>query len=206
MKKSMSEPSPFSADDMNIMKSSAEKLARDFPEPGLKTGDKAPAFSLPNAYGKTITLSSLLNNGPVVLVFYRGAWCPFCNLHLHALQKSLPAFKKYNAQLVTITPQKPDKSITQLQKDKFNFEVLSDLDNSVMTAYNMLYQLDEELVKVYKKHGLDVEDFNGEGRTVLPVPGTYIIDQKSVIRGVHADVDYKQRMEPVAIIDVLKTL
>ena len=109
-----------------------------------------------NNNNKQITLSHALNKGPVVLSFYRGAWCPFCNLHLHALQKSLPVFKNYNAQLITITPQKHDKSVIHLNKDKFEFEVLSDLDSTAMKAYNMLYKLDDKLVKVYKKYGLDI--------------------------------------------------
>lgn len=206
LKERMNKPSPFTADDMRVMKTAGEKLAKQLPEPGLKLGSTAPDFTLPNAYGKQVTLSHALKKGPVVLVFYRGAWCPFCNLHLHALQKSLPVFKNYNAQLITITPQKPDKSVMQLNKDKFEFEVLSDLDSTAMKAYNMLYKLDDELVRVYKKHGLDVEDFNGKGRNVLPVPGTFIIDMKGIIRGVHADVNYKERMEPAAIIEILKTL
>ena len=202
----MKKPSPFTADDMRVMKTAGEKLAKQLPEPGLKLGSTAPDFTLPNAYGKQVTLSHALKKGPVVLVFYRGAWCPFCNLHLHALQKSLAVFKNYNAQLITITPQKPDKSVMQLNKDKFEFEVLSDLNNTAMKAYNMLYKLDDELVRVYKKHGLDVEGFNGKGRNVLPVPGTFVIDMNGIIRGVHADVNYKERMEPAAIIEILKTL
>jgi len=198
--------SPFSEQDRQVMKQSAENLAKTLPNPGLKVGTKAPNFTLKNAFGKNVTLSKQLRNGPVVLVFYRGAWCPFCNMHLHTLNKNLPAFKKYGAQLITVTPQKPDKSAAQIKKDQYPFEVLSDLDSKVMKAYNLYYTLDPELVAVYKKHGLDVEAFNGKGRAVLPVPGTFIIDKKGVVRGVHADVDYKERMEPDAIITILKQL
>ena len=197
---------PFSAEDKRIMKQAADNLAANFKNPGLPAGTKAPVFSLRNAFGKIIRLNAELKKGPVVLVFYRGAWCPFCNLHLHALQKHVSTFERYRARLIAITPQKPDKSVIQIKKDEFNFEVLSDLDSSVMRSYNLLYQLDDELVKVYKKHGLDVEDFNGIGRNVLPVPGTFVIDTKGKIRAAHADVDYKQRMEPEAIIQILKKL
>ena len=147
-----------------------------------------------------------MKNGPVILSFYRGAWCPYCNLQLHTLHKSMPYFKKYGAQLILVTPQTPDKSREQIKKDKYPFEVLSDLDSKVMKQYKLLYKLDAELIRVYKKLGLDIESFNGKGRNVLPVPGTYIINQKSIIRAVHADVDYKERMEPQAIIDALKKL
>ncbi len=196
----------FSKSDMAIMEKSGEDLANQMPSPGLKVGDKAPDFTLKNAFGKKVTLSNALKKGPVILSFYRGAWCPFCNLQLHTLHKSMPAFKKYNAQLVLVTPQTPDKSKEQLEKDKYSFEVLSDLDSKVMQSYKLFYKLDADLIRVYKKHGLDVESFNGKGRNVLPVPGTYVIDKNSVIRAAYAETDYKKRMEPHAIIDALKKL
>lgn len=196
----------FSKSDKATMKKSGEDLAKNMPSPGLKVGDKAPNFTLKNAFGKKVKLSNILKKGPVILSFYRGAWCPFCNLQLHTLQKSMPAFKKHNAQLILVTPQTPDKSKGQLKKGKYTFEVLSDLDSSVMKSYKLFYQLDAELVKVYKKNGLDVESFNGKGRTVLPVPGTYVIDKNSIIRAAYADTDYKKRMEPQAILDALKKL
>ena len=196
----------FSSSDRDVMKKSAEDLAKSMPSPGLKVGDKAPDFTLKNAFGKNVKLSQVLKSGPVILSFYRGAWCPFCNLQLHTLHKSMPSFKKYGAQLVLVTPQMPDKSKGQIEKDKYTFEILSDLDSKVMKQYKLFYKLDAELVRVYKKNGLDVENFNGEGRNVLPVPGTYVIDKNSIIRSAHADVDYKKRMEPQTIIDALKKL
>lgn len=196
----------FTKSDMAVMKKSGEDLAKRMPSPGLKVGDKAPDFTLKNAFGKKVKLSHVLKSGPVILSFYRGAWCPFCNLQLHTLHKSMPSFKKYGAQLVLVTPQMPVKSKGQIEKDKYTFEVLSDLDSTVMKKYKLFYKLDAELVKVYKKNGLDVESFNGKGRNVLPVPGTYVIDKNSIIRAVHAEVDYKKRMEPQAIIDALKKL
>ena len=198
--------SPFTPEEHKLMENSAKALAKQLPNPGLKVGQHAPDFNLPNAMGKPVSLSSMLEQGPVVMVFYRGAWCPFCNLHLHALNKALPEFKKYNAQLVTITPQTPDKSAEQLVKDNFPFEVLSDLDSKVMKAYKMHFELSPEIISLYKKHGLDVEAFNGKGRTELPIPGTFVIDQKGVIRAVHAETDYKQRMEPAAILKALKDI
>lgn len=196
----------ISQKDMATMKKSAEDLAKSMPSPGLKVGEKAPDFTLKNAFGKNIKLSSVLKNGPVILSFYRGAWCPYCNLQLHTLHKSMPHFKKYGAQLILVTPQTPDKSREQIKKDKYTFEVLSDLESKVMKQYKLFYKLDAELVRVYKKLGLDIESFNGKGRNVLPVAGTYIIDKKSIIRAVYADLDYKNRMEPQAIIDALKKM
>ena len=161
---------PFSAEDRAIMAQAGESLARDMPKPGLAAGQKAPAFILQDAVGKKVNLYEELKQGPVILVFYRGAWCPYCNLHLHTLHKSQDAFKQYNAQMIAITPQLPDKSAEQINKDGFPFKVLSDLDSKVMKAYKLYFELNDELIGIYKKHGLDIEAYNGQGRNVLPVP------------------------------------
>jgi peroxiredoxin len=200
------QPSPFSEEDLAIMKRTGEALASRLPDPGIKVGERAPDFTLLNAYGNKVSLSDNLKEGPVVLVFYRGAWCPFCNMHLHILQQSVPLFEKYGARLITITPQTPDKSVEQIEKNALPFEVLSDLDSSVMKAYHLYFELDDELVKVYRKHGLDIEAFNGAGRNVLPVPGTFVIGSDGVVTAMHADLDYTQRMEPQAIIEALQKL
>lgn len=196
----------FSEQDMAVMQNAAQQLASKMPSPGLKAGERAPLFTLPNAFGKKISLQDALKKGPVILVFYRGAWCPFCNIQLHALHQSMPAFRQYGARLITVSPQKPDKSKEQLAKSKYPFDVLSDLDSTVMQAYKLYYELPDDLVAVYKKLGLDLEAFNGKDRNVLPVPGTFIIDKAGIIRAAHADTDYKKRMEPQAIVDALSKL
>jgi peroxiredoxin len=147
-----------------------------------------------------------LREGPVVLVFYRGAWCPFCNLHLRSLYRELPAIEARGARLLLVTPQQPDKSRAQLEQGDYPFEVLSDLDSAVMKAYRLYFELDTELVRVYEAHGLVVEDFNGPGRNVLPVPGAFVIDTSGVVRAMHADNDYRERMEPADIIRALDDL
>jgi len=203
---SAKDKSPFSASDKQVMKNAADQLADSMPSPGLKVGEKAPDFKLPNAFGKTVVLSEELKKGPVVLVFYRGAWCPFCNLHLHALHQNLANFEQYGAQLIMVTPQKPDKSVEQIKKDGYPFEVLSDLDSQVIKDYKLFFKLNADLVEVYKKVGLDIESYNGEGRNELPVPGSFVIDKNGVVRAMHANVDYKQRMEPADIIQALSEL
>ena len=198
--------SGYNPHDKAVMDKAEQDLRKKMPNPGLKVNQNAPDFKLKNAFGKDVRLSELLKKGPVILSFYRGAWCPYCNLQLHTLHKSLSVFKQYGAQLVLVTPQKPDKSREQLKKDNYAFEVLSDLDSRVMKQYKLYYELSPDLVSVYKKLGLNLEDFNGQGRNVLPVPGTFIIDKKGKIKAVHADVDYKKRMEPKHIVRVLKRL
>ena len=190
-------------EDRAIMKTANETLAMELKNPGLFAGDKAPNFNLSNAFGETVSLSSALENGPVILVFYRGAWCPFCNVHLKVLQDNLPEFKKYNAQLLTVTPQQPDKSVEQLEKGNYDFEVLSDLDYQVMKDFNMYFELPKDVVNIYQRVGINLDEYNGQGRVGLPVPGTFIIDQTGTIRAVHAETDYSMRMEPA---DILKEL
>jgi len=203
MEKSKASKSPFSEKDQAIMKKADESLASSLPDPGIKVGKMAPDFTLKNAFGEEINLKQELRKGPVILVFYRGAWCPFCNMHLHVLQQSLPQFKKYGAQLITITPQTPDKSAEQIGKDGYPFQVLSDLDSQVMKDYKLYFEIPDDLVSVYKHVGLDIEAFNGKGRNVLPVPGSFVIDKNGIVRAMQARTDYKLRMEPEAIIDAM---
>ena len=206
MEKSKKEKSSYPASDMAVMEKASKDLASSMPAPGIRVGEKAPDFVLNNALGKAVSLKDKLKQGPVVLVFYRGAWCPFCNMHLHVLQGNLPEFKKYGAQLITITPQTPDKSVEQFKEKGYPFEVLSDLDSQVMKDYRLYFELPADLVEVYKNHGLDIETFNGKGRNVLPVPGSFVIDTNGIVRAMFADTDHKKRMEPSAIIDALKAI
>ncbi len=196
----------MSPEDLATMAHAADSLDQRLPDPGLKIGEKAPDFNLPDAFGRKVKLYDLLKQGPVVLVFYRGAWCPFCNLHLHTLNKSLSEIERLGGQLVTITPQKPDMSAAQIKKSGYSFRVLSDLDNSAMKAYRLFYKMDADLIKLYKKLGLDVAIFNGPGRYVLPVPGSFVINQKGMIVARHATTDYTQRMEPATIIKALEEI
>lgn len=193
--------------DKNVMQKSTQQLARSMPDPGLKVGEKAPDFSLPDAFGKQLRLYELLNSGPVVLTFYRGSWCPYCNLELRALHQSLPQFKAYGAQLLAVTPQLPDKSLEQVKKDGYPFPIVSDLDSSVSRDYRLWFEVPTELSEVYQRNfELDLAAYNGAGRYELPVPGTFVIDRDAVVRAAYSDVDYTKRMEPAEILKALKEL
>ncbi len=191
--------------DKSIMVKAARDLDKAMPSPGLMAGDIAPDFTLFNAFGIRVKLSDQLKKGPVILAFYRGAWCPFCNIELNVLQRSLTHFKKYNASLIAVTPQMPDKSKEQIEKAEYTFEVLSDLDNSVMKSYNLYFEVPRELHELYKnRFGFDITDYNGKDRLGLPVPGTFVIGQDGIILSAYAKTDYKMRMEPEDILEVLK--
>jgi peroxiredoxin len=197
----------LTAADRATMKRSMERIQARLPDPGLDVGSRAPDFTLPNAFGEPVSLADALAEGPVVLTFYRGAWCPFCNLELRALKESLPAFRAHGARVIAVTPQKPGRSLEQVKEDGYPFEILSDLDNDVMTAYNLFFRVPEDLVTLYRERfGLDLADYNGDGRYVLPVPATFVIDREGVIRAAFADVDYKRRMQPADILAALRAL
>ncbi len=192
--------------DKAVMEAFNQALAAKMPDPGIKVGEKAPNFTLQNAFGKTVKLHDELRKGPVVLVFYRGAWCPFCNLHLRTLQDSLPQIKHHGAQLITISPQKPGRAAKQFTESDFQFEALSDSDSKVMKDYKLYFEVTEDLQAVYHKFGVDLEDYNGKDRAVLPVPGSFVIDQDGIVRAMQAQTDYKKRMEPALIISALKDI
>ena len=165
-----------------------------------KTGDKAPDFALKNATGKEVRLSTLLKDGPVVLTWYRGGWCPYCNLALRALQEELPAFRQAGAQLVALTPELPDKSLDTTQKNELEFEVLTDLNHRVANDYGLAFKLTPRVREIYKEF-FDLNEFNGEeaGDDTLPLAATYVIGTDGVIRWAFLDADYRKRAEPADI-------
>lgn len=174
---------------------------------GLRVGDKAPNFTLTNPLGGQVTLYDELAKGPVVLTFYRGGWCPFCNLQLRTYQQYLPEFQKLGGQLIAVSPQSPDNSLSQKEKEELTFTVLTDPNGSVIENYKILFELPDYLKDAFKnKLGLDLKEFNKTDRWILPVPATFIIDKEGIVRNAHVDPDFMDRMEPQEIIDQLKKL
>jgi peroxiredoxin len=172
----------------------------------LKAGAKAPEFSLPDPQGRIDRLTDLLQEGPVVVTFYRGSWCPFCNLQLRAYQKALPEIEKLGATLVAISPQTPDHSLTIVEKAELTFPVLTDQGNHVGRQYGLVYHLSEALQSAQKAFGSDITQFNGDSSWELPMPGLFVIDQTGVIRFASADPNWMNRVEPSVILQQLKAL
>ncbi|RVU03139.1 AhpC/TSA family protein [Mucilaginibacter limnophilus] len=171
----------------------------------LKVGDIAPDFELNNALNHPVKLADLLKNGPVVLSWYRGGWCPYCNIQLRYLQSYLPQFKAAGATLVALSPELPDKSLTTTEKNNLEFEVLTDYDNEVARQFRIVFKLNEELIDIYNDfHKL--ETYNGVSTNELPVPATYVIGADRVIKYAFVDTDYRKRAEPAEILEVLKSL
>jgi pimeloyl-ACP methyl ester carboxylesterase/peroxiredoxin len=174
-------------------------------EKALKVGDKAPDFELPDAAGKPIKLSALLREGPVVVTWYRGAWCPYCNIALRGFQKALPEIKAEGASLVAISPQTPDRTAETVAKGGLGFEVLSDKGNRAARSYGIAYRL-PALVVANIKGRLDLDKYNGDSSKELPLSATYVIDRDGVIRYAFVDADYRKRAEPSAIVVALRGL
>lgn len=173
---------------------------------GIKSGEQAPNFTLKNHLGEKVELYSFLQEGPVVLTFYRGAWCPYCNLQLKAYQNILPEIEALGAKLIAVNPQRSDDSLSILEKQQLTFPVLSDLELSVATKYNIVYELPIYLQDAYKSLGLDLEKLNGDCSWRLPLTATFIIDQHGLICYSFINADYKERMEPIDIISILELL
>lgn len=172
----------------------------------LKTGDRLPEFTLNNALGNPVAIADLLQQGPLVIAFYRGGWCPYCNLELRALQQALPAIKAEGAQLVAIAPETPDNSLSTQEKNELTFEVLSDVGNQVARELGLVFTLPEALLPIYQSFGIDVAAHNGDENFELPVPATYVVNPQGEIVHHFVNVDYKQREDPENILAVLRQL
>lgn len=174
---------------------------------GLKTGEAAPDFTLPDATGALVSLSDRLKRGPVVLTFYRGAWCPYCNLTLAALQGALGQIKELGSSLMAISPQRPDEALTMREKHDLQFDVLSDVEQRVIKEYRVQFEVPPAMqdvqLNVFKK---DVSQLNADGSWNLPIPATFVLDADGIVRAAHVDVDYTARMEPADIVRALREL
>ena len=169
----------------------------------LNVGDVAPNFKLKNALGETVDLYEYLKKDKVVLTWYRGGWCPYCNITLQQLQQELPNFKTNGGQLIALTPELPDKSLSTSEKHDLKFEVLSDVGNKIAKTYGIVFKLTEEVAETYAKF-FSIEDFNGDTSNELPLAATYIIDQDGKIIYAFLDADYRNRAEPSELTEMLK--
>lgn len=171
-----------------------------------KAGDAAPDFVLPAARGGAVRLRDLLRHGPVVLSFYRGGWCPYCNLTLRALQAVLPAIHCHGAELVAISPQTPAGSRDTAEANRLAFPVLSDSGSAVARSFGIAFDLAEELRPIYARFGHALPDRNGDAGWVLPIPATYVIGADGVISFAFLDSDYRNRLEPDDILACLAAM
>ena len=170
----------------------------------LKVGDRVTAIVLENAKGAIIDVAALFKKGPVIVTFYRGGWCPYCNLELKAYQEILPEITAAGASLVAISPEKPDDTVSTAEKNALTFEVLSDVGQKVGRAFGLVYEFTEELKSAYQGFNLDIPARNGtSGEWALPVSATYVIDRDGSIIYAYTDVDYRDRADPRDVLEVV---
>jgi peroxiredoxin len=171
-----------------------------------KAGDRAPEFILADPDGTPVSSRELLAGGPLVISFYRGVWCPYCNLELQALQEALPDITARGASLVAISPQTAPNSRKSQRDNKLGFPILSDTKSEVADAFGIRFTLPEDLVELYKSFKNDLPAFNNDPAWVLPMPARYVIGTDGIIAYSEVNPDYTQRPDPSELMPVLDRL
>jgi peroxiredoxin len=171
-----------------------------------RTGDAAPDVTLPDSTGQTVRLSDVWRRGPLVVVFYRGGWCSYCNLQLRAWQLQAAELARLGATLLAISPQTPDNSMDTAEKNTLAFTVLSDCALEAAHGFGLAYTLHPDVVDYYGSVGTDIPVLNGNGQWVLPVPATYVIDCAGDIRFSLIEEDARKRAEPREVLAVIEAL
>ena len=187
-----------------MRRATADLIASGAAGRALKAGDQAPVFTLNDPDGEPVASPDLLAKGPLVLSFYRGVWCPYCNMELQALQQTLPAFQALGASLVAISPQTPVNSRKSVRQNGLSFPILSDAGNAVAAAFGLRFELPEELVALYKALKNDLPTFNDDPSWTLPMPARYVIATDGVILYAEVNPDYTRRPEPEDMLPALR--
>ncbi len=197
----------FPPDVVALMhKSTAELVASGQAERALKAGDLAPNFVLPDSNGTLVSSQDLLVKGPLVLTFYRGIWCPYCNLDLQAIEEVAPQIRALGATLVAVSQQTAPNSRKSRADNNLSFPILNDKGGETAAAFGIRFRLQDELIALYKRLKVDLSIINGEPSGTLPMPARYVIGQEGVIAYAEVNPDYTRRPEPDELLPVLERL
>lgn len=170
------------------------------PSQAVKVGDQFPKFRLGDATGNEVSSTELLRSGPLLITFYRGEWCPYCNIAVQYLQRHLDDFTARGVSLVAISPELPDYSLSATEKNSLKFPVLTDLHNQLARTLGIVY--DQSCAReLHGKIGVDLNARNGEDTWEVPIPATILVDTSGVVRAVHIDVDFRKRLDPKVAIE-----
>lgn len=161
---------------------------------GLNVNENAPNFRATDQNGKTVILNDLLKKGSVVIVFYRGEWCPYCNKQLMELEDSMSLISNKGASIIAVSPEKQENIAKTIQKTKASYSVLSDDSLKIMSAYKVAFELDAKTTEKYKNWGINLQEMNGSNGNHLPVPAVYIINKEGKITYRYFDINYKKRV------------
>jgi peroxiredoxin len=187
-----------------MRRATAELIASGVAKRAKKAGDVAPSFSLKDAEGNVVRSDALLRKGPLVVSFYRGAWCPYCNMELQALEAAKPAFDRHRASLLAISPQTAANSRKSMRQNKLTFPILSDVKGKLGAAFGLRFELPDYLIELYKRLKNDLPTFNDDPSWTLPMPARYVIGQDGTILYSEVNPDYTHRPEPEDMISVLQ--
>jgi peroxiredoxin len=183
-----------------------ELIASGQAERALRAGDRAPSFTLPDADSKLVSSTDLLAKGPLVVTFYRGAWCPYCNLDLQALEGARSEIEARGATLVAISQQTAPNSRKAQRTNKLGFPILSDKGGELAARFGIRWDMPEDLQQIHKQLGVNLVAFNGEDSWTLPMPARYVIGRDGIIAYAEINPDYTRRPEPSDIFPVLDRL
>jgi peroxiredoxin len=189
-----------------MSRATAELIATGQAQRAKKAGDVAPEFTLRDPDGKLVSSRERLARGPLVISFYRGVWCPYCNLELQALQTALPDIAGRGASLVAISPQTAPNSRKSQRENKLDFPILSDVRSEVANAFGIRFALPDYLVELYKGFKNDLPVFNDDPSWVLPMPARYVIGSDGIIAYSEVNPDYTRRPDPSELLPVLDRL
>ncbi len=200
--KSKSRPGMEKLRDANA-RARKELIESEILKTALNVGEMMPSFELGDAFDRKMRSERLLEKGHVILVFYRGAWCPFCNLYLRGLQRNLAKFTRQGAQLVAISVEPPDRALAVAQKNKLDFTVLSDPNLNVSRKFGIVFELPKVADDVYKEYGFDLAEYNKMKKSELPIPATYVVNKNGTVEFAFLEVDYRKRAAPSDLLKVL---
>jgi peroxiredoxin len=187
-------------------RSTAELIATGQAERSLKVGQVAPTFTLRNAEGDAVSSKALLERGPLVVTFYRGNWCPYCNIDLQAIEAVAEDIRSLGANLVSISMQTAKNSLKSQRQNKLSYPILVDEGGETAHAFGIRFRLRDELIETYKKFDVDLVLINGEPSCTLPMPARYVIGQDNIVVYAEVSPDYTQRPEPDELLTALRQL
>ena len=187
-------------------RATAELVASGQAGRALKAGDRAPSFVLSDADGATVSSEERLARGPLVLTFYRGIWCPYCNMDLQAIEAAAADIRALGASLVAISPQTAANSRRSQRENNLSFPVLNDAGGAVAEAFGLKFRLPDDLIAVYGQFGVDLPKINGDPSWTLPMPARYVIGRDGVIAYAEVNPDYTHRPDPEELLPTLRSL
>ncbi len=170
----------------------------------LRAGDPVPSVTVRTAGGDEVSLRHLTATQPTAIIFYRGGWCPYCTKHLMALAEIEDELHGLGYLLLAISPDRPEKAAETASESPFRYRLLSDASASAARAFGLAFRIDDETVEMYKSYGIDLEEASGESHHLLPVPAVFLTGLDGTIAYAHADPDYKERLDPAAILEAAR--